>query len=113
MNEAGQEPDRSFLELVTVLQMQALVALGKIADPAGGETKVELDRARTAIDWLEALERKSRGNLTSEEEPVLRQILTTLRLNYVDLQNKPGAAGPGGAVKSGETAGDIEGGEKS
>ena len=90
MNDGGREVDRPFLELVTVLQMQALVALGKVADPPSGETAVELERARTAIDWLEALERKCRGNLSVEEESVLRQILTTLRLNYVDGMNRPG-----------------------
>jgi hypothetical protein len=64
-----------------------------MADPATGETSTHLDQARTAIDWLEAIDRKSQGNLAPEEESVLRQILTTLRLNFVEEQKKAAEGG--------------------
>lgn len=78
-----------YFTLVSFLNDIALRGLGKIQDPASGETMRDLNAARTAIDWLEMLEQKTAGNLTDEETRLLRQVLTTLRLNYVDESGDP------------------------
>ena len=81
-----------YFALVSFLNDLALRGMGKIQDPATGEMMHDLNLARTAIDWLEMLEQKTDGNLTDEESRLLRQVLTTLRLNYVDEREHEGAS---------------------
>ena len=84
---AEQQPDLAalrFLQLVESLNMQAMVGMGKLADPLTGKVEKELERARATIDLLEALETKTKGNLSEDESRYLGQVLTGLRLNYVD-----------------------------
>ncbi len=76
--------DAFFAALVAQYEALGLIGLGKLADHPDGEAHVELARARAAIEILQMLERKTRGNLTAEEERELRRVLTTLRLNYVE-----------------------------
>ena len=55
---AEQQPDLAalrFLQLVESLNMQAMVGMGKLADPLTGKVEKELERARATIDLLEAL----------------------------------------------------------
>ena len=73
-----------FLQLVIGLQQTGMVALGKLMNPMTRTIEKNLDAARDAIDVLAALETRTRGNLEPDEERVLRQVLTELRLNYVD-----------------------------
>jgi hypothetical protein len=42
-----------------------------------------LEMARQSIDILALLEQKTRGNLDGEEERLLAQVLTDLRMRYV------------------------------
>jgi tellurite resistance protein len=73
-----------FLQLVIGLQQTGMIALGKLMNPMTRTIEKNLDAARDAIDVLAALETRTRGNLEPDEERVLRQVLTDLRLNYVD-----------------------------
>ncbi len=61
-----------------------MVGLGKLADPTAGGAVVDLAKTKLAIDMLQMLEEKTRGNLTDGEDRELRRVLTFLRLNYVD-----------------------------
>jgi len=88
-------PSRSaalFLQLVLGLSQAGMVALGKLMNPMTRKLEVNLEAARDTIDTLEAIEARTRGNLESDEERVLRQALTDLRLNYVQEMKK--ARGP-------------------
>ena len=62
---------------------------------------------RTIPGKIRFTEARTRGNLEPDEERVLRQVLTELRLNYVDELKKSGGAvtsRPGGSEKpAGET----------
>lgn len=84
------------LALIDMLASGALTALGKIVDPTTGkEGAVMLDQARMMIDLLEAVQFKTRGNVTDRERQVLELHLTNLRLTFVDeanRQKKGGAA---------------------
>lgn len=73
-----------FLQLVLGLQQAAMVALGKLMNPVTGKLERNLEAARNTIDTLSALESRTRGNLESDEQRVLTQVLTDLRLNYLD-----------------------------
>jgi uncharacterized protein DUF1844 len=87
-------PSRSaalFLQLVLGLSQAGMMALGKLMNPMTRKLEVNLEAARDTIDTLQALEARTHGNLEADEERVLRQALTDLRLNYVELMKKSGA----------------------
>jgi uncharacterized protein DUF1844 len=73
-----------FLQLVLGLQQAAMVALGKLMNPMTGKLERNLEAARNTIDTLSAIEARTRGNLESDEQRVLTQVLTDLRMNYLD-----------------------------
>lgn len=81
-----------FLQLVLGLQQAAMVALGKLMNPMTGKLERNLDAAKNTIDTLGAIEARTRGNLEADEQRVLTQVLTDLRLNYVDELKKGAGA---------------------
>ena len=98
---AGEvETDQVFVRLVSTLGGQAMMALGLAEDPHTGQRFLDLDLARQSIDMLGALEKKSRGNCSEEEETLLGDVLHQLRLSYTQrVQAAQQAAmreGPGG-----------------
>ena len=81
-----------FLQLLLGLQQSAMMALGKLMNPMTRKLEVNLEMARDAIDTIAALEERTRGNLEPDEQRVLKQILTDLRMNYMDEVRKSGGA---------------------
>jgi hypothetical protein len=73
-----------FLDMVGLFGSQAMIALGKLANPATGKAEKNLPAARLFIDTLEMLEHKTKGNLNSDETKVLHATLTDLRLMFVE-----------------------------
>lgn len=90
MSEHPSRQAALFLQLVLGLQQAGMVALGKLMNPVTRKVEANLDAARDTIDTLAALEARTRGNLESDEQRVLQQALTELRLNYVDEARKAG-----------------------
>jgi hypothetical protein len=101
-SEEGKGPSSlgvpRFLDLVQSLQMGAMVGLGMIQDRDGKRPPVDLPAAKDAIDLLGILQEKTKGNLTKEEEEVLREGLYHLRMGYMAMINAP----PAGRGKGGE-----------
>lgn len=91
MNESPSRQAALFLQLVLGLQQAGMVALGKLMNPVTRKIERNLDIARDTIDTLAALEARTRGNLEPDEQRVLQQALTELRLNYVDEAKKAAA----------------------
>ena len=87
-----------FLDLVQSLQMGAMVGLGMLQGRDGKRSPVDLPAAKDAIDLLGILQEKTKGNLTKEEEEVLREGLYHLRMGYMAIINAP----PAGRGKGGE-----------
>lgn len=87
-----------FLDLVQSLQVGAMVGLGMLQGPDGKRPPVDLPAAKDAIDLLGLLQEKTKGNLTKEEEEVLREGLYHLRMGYMALINAP----PAGRGKEGK-----------
>ena len=86
-----------FLDLVQSLQMGAMVGLGMFQGPDGKRPPVDLPAAKDAIDLLGILQEKTKGNLTKEEEEVLREGLYHLRMGYMAMINaSPAGRGKGG-----------------
>ena len=83
----SREDTLRFLDMVGLLSTQAMIALGKLANPATGKAEKNLPAARLFIDMLEMIENKTRGNLTPDETKLLQSTLTDLRLMFVE-ENK-------------------------
>jgi hypothetical protein len=80
-----------FLDMVGLFGTQAMIALGKLANPATGKAEKNMAAARLFIDTLEMLEHKTHGNLNSDETKVLQATLTDLRLMFVEESKAPQA----------------------
>jgi len=78
------DQDDLFRAFVAGQQYGAMIYLGKFVHPGSGKLERNLDAAKYAIDLLGMIERKTRGNLDRDEERFLGEVLTTLRLNFVD-----------------------------
>lgn len=74
-------PPIDFNILVLSLSTSALMQMGDAPDDDA--TAPDLNLARQTIDLLGVLEDKTRGNLTGEEERLLHQVLTDLRVRFV------------------------------
>jgi len=84
-----------FLQLLLGLQQSGMMALGKLMNPITRSIDKNLDAARDTIDTIAAIEVRTRGNLEPDEARVLQQVLTELRMNYVDELKKSGAPAEG------------------
>jgi len=76
-------PQINFPTFVASLNASALVHLGVIEDPVSGKAEKNLPMAKQTIDILSMLQQKTAGNLTSEEDSMLKSILYDLRILFV------------------------------
>jgi hypothetical protein len=74
--------------LLSIFYSSCMVALGKIKNPASDKIERNLEQAKQAIDMLEMIRNISKGNLDEQQKRTLDNILTDLRLNFVDERNK-------------------------
>jgi hypothetical protein len=79
----GPLPEGNLAALISMLATQALFALGLLRIKGQEERKPDLELAKYNIDMLQVLEDKTKGNLTKEEETVLANTLSELRMGYV------------------------------
>lgn len=78
----------TFSSFVISLGSSSLMLMGEQLDPQQSPLPVNLPQAKEIIDLLSVLEEKTKGNLTSEEQAVLRDMLYALRMKYVSLTSK-------------------------
>ncbi len=78
----------NFASFIFSLGRSAFVHLGEEPDPVTGEKKLSLPMAKETIDIIALLEEKTKGNLTQEEEHLLKNILYALRMRYVEMAAK-------------------------
>jgi hypothetical protein len=81
-------PEVTFPAFVLSLNTSALYHLGEIADPQTGKRIVEPDLARHAIDTLVLIQNKTKGNLTPDEEELLKNILYDIKIRFVKVVKK-------------------------
>ncbi len=81
-------PEVTFSAFIMSLNTSVLYHLGEIADPASGKTIVDLDLARHGIDTLVLIQDKSKGNLTEDEEEMLKNILYDVKMRFVKAVKK-------------------------
>jgi len=78
----------TFASFVISLGSSSLMLMGEQLDPQQAAMPVNLPQAKEIIDLLSVLETKTKGNLTTEEQAVLRDMLYALRMKYVSLTSK-------------------------
>jgi hypothetical protein len=78
-----QFPEINFATFIASLNASALLQLGAIEDPTTGTKNKNLPMAKQTIDILSMMQEKTAGNLSEEEENLLKNILYDLRLMYV------------------------------
>ena len=76
-------PEITFPSLLLSLSTSALIQLGEIQDPLSKETVKNLPLAKQTIDLIGMLKEKTKGNLTSDEETLVENMLYDLKLRYV------------------------------
>jgi hypothetical protein len=79
----GPLPEGNLAALISMLTTQSLFALGLLQIKGQKERKPDLELAKYNIDMLETLQEKTKGNLTKEEQTVLANTLSELRMGYV------------------------------
>ena len=80
--------DQLFTQLLYIFYSSAMVALGKLKNPATDKIERNLEQAKQSIDMLELIREKTKNNLTDVQSRTLDGLLTDLRLNFVDESNK-------------------------
>jgi len=80
--QRGPLPKGDFAAMISMLVTQALFSMGALK-LKGQEREPDLDMARYNIDMLEALKEKTKGNLTDQEEKILTDTLSQVRMAYV------------------------------
>ncbi|OLE65338.1 MAG: hypothetical protein AUG03_05295 [Acidobacteria bacterium 13_1_20CM_2_68_14] len=83
-----QAASAQFVNLVRNLAATAAANLGEMPNPFTGQVEVDLDGARQVIDLLQALQVKTRGNLTTDESRLLESLLYDLKIAVVNHQKQ-------------------------
>ena len=79
------QPEISFNALVVSLATSAAVHFGDAADPSSGQhMSPNLEAAGHMLDLLVVLAEKPHGNLTTDEERFLTQVLYELRMRFIE-----------------------------
>ena len=89
MNEAktggrGALPKIDFSSFILSLYSSGLVQLGIVEDPSTGKKTKDHEMAKHTIDMIAMLQEKTSGNLTGDEENLLKALLSELRMTYVE-----------------------------
>jgi predicted metal-dependent hydrolase len=82
MNQANNK-EFLFMQLVMQNQQIALMSMGKLKNPVTEKMEKNLEYAKIAIDTLDMLLEKTKGNLSDYEDKFLIETLKELKLNYV------------------------------
>jgi hypothetical protein len=94
---ADQKMSALFASMVMQNTNMALIFLGQAPHPQTGQTAQDLEHATYFIDQLEMLAVKTKGNLDKQEDALLKQSLTHLRMAFVEAVQNPPKAEPAAA----------------
>jgi len=82
------ELSQRFIEFVMMQAQNAALFLEQIPNPQTGKGEVNLELAKMFIDQLGMIQEKTRGNLTKEEEAVLKNTLSNLQMAFVEVSKE-------------------------
>ena len=84
------ELSQRFIEFIMMQAQNAALFLGQIPNPQTGKGEVNLELAKIFIDQLAMIQEKTRGNLTAEEEKILRSTIANLQMVFVEVSQQTG-----------------------
>lgn len=93
MRDASEETTSepvAFTSFIMSLATQVLVQLGEMPPPQGMEIPLDLEAARQTIDIMTMLQRRTQGNLSTEEARFMEEVLHSLRLSFINAKKKVG-----------------------
>ena len=76
------EETEQFFQLVHMFQRSSLLHMGMIPDNEG-QLIFTLAEAKAGIDLLRMLQNKTKGNITEQEERMLRGVVSELQLQFL------------------------------
>ncbi|MFL2949975.1 MAG: DUF1844 domain-containing protein [Candidatus Poseidoniaceae archaeon] len=76
------EETEQFFQLVHMFQRSSLLHMGMIPDNEG-QLIFNLAEAKAGIDLLRMLQNKTKGNITEQEERMLRGVVSELQLQFL------------------------------
>ena len=76
------EESQRFFSLISMFQRSAMMHLGMLPDEEG-MIHFNLGEAKAAIDLLDTLETRTKGNLEEVEETLLRGLISELKMHFV------------------------------
>jgi hypothetical protein len=79
----------SFVSFMMSIASNAASALGMMEHPVTHQREVDVELGKHWIDVLGMLQKKTAGNLSSQEQRMLEGLLADLRMQYVSLANAP------------------------
>lgn len=87
-------PGLNFATFCLSLAGSAQVAMGLVANPHTRVVMKDLMAAQQTIEILALLQEKTQGNLNEEEDQVLKELLYTLRMQFVEVSKMPSTPPP-------------------
>ena len=75
-----------FSYVVDTFRSSANISLGKIKNPVTNKIDVNLVQAEYYLDVLSMLQKKTKNNLTEYEEQMLINIVSELRMNFIEIR---------------------------
>ena len=83
MDEVLQsEESQRFFSLISMLQRSAMMHIGMIPDEEG-MIHFNMAEAKAAIDLLDTLQTRTKGNLEEVEETILKGLISELKMHFV------------------------------
>ena len=70
--------DKRFMDFVLFQAQNAGLFLGKIPNPATGETTINIRAAQSVLDSLEMMQQKTKGNLVKEEQDFIDKAVANI-----------------------------------
>lgn len=80
---SAPQDDVTFTSFIMSLATQTMVQLGEMQPPPGMEIPLDVESAKQSIEIIAMLQKKTNGNLSTEESRFLVDVLHTLRTSYV------------------------------
>lgn len=84
----GPPPSMDFLSFAASLATNALAAMGALPEAQARGLPKNAELAREYIEILAMLQYKTQGNLTPEEDAAMRQMVTELKMHFVEATQK-------------------------
>ena len=86
--ELNRTNELLFMQIIMQNQQLAMISMGKLKNPMTDKIERNLEYSKFAIDTLDMLKEKTKGNLSDYEDKFLTEVIRELKLNYVDEVNK-------------------------